>query len=140
MFDKKYTLTLLNSKWEVLKKNLPITFIPKKDEFIWIDEQYYEVVTIIHSINTVQSVYIVVNELSSKPFIKSIKVEKDTWFENFFLKNLTTIKTFSTFAYILTQCSLNKKKISIKDGFCKRTKKLQMGKKVCGPFPTLIAL
>lgn len=78
MFDKKYTLTLLNSKWEVLKKNLPITFIPKKDEFIWIDEQYYEVVTIIHSINTVQSVYIVVNELSSKPFIKSIKVEKDT--------------------------------------------------------------
>jgi hypothetical protein len=37
MFYKKYTLTLLNSKWEVLKKNLPITFIPKKDEFIWID-------------------------------------------------------------------------------------------------------
>ena len=76
MFSKKYTVTLLNSKWEVLKRNLPIKFIPKKDEFIWTDGQYYEVVNIVHSIDKSQTVYIIVNELSSKPYIKSIEIEK----------------------------------------------------------------
>jgi len=74
MFGKKYTVTLLNSKWEVLKRNVLMTIIPRKDEFIWIDEQYYDVINVVHSIGKIQSIYIIVNQLTDKPFIKNVKI------------------------------------------------------------------
>ena len=51
-----------------------MTIIPRKDEFIWIDEQYYDVINVVHSIGKIQSIYIIVNQLTDKPFIKNVKI------------------------------------------------------------------
>lgn len=54
-----------------------MTILPRKDEFIWIDEQYYDVLNIVHSVGKIQSIYIIVNQLTDKPFIRSVKIEKN---------------------------------------------------------------
>ena len=77
MFGKKYTVTLLNSKWEVVKRNLPFEVIPRKDEFIWFEEQYFEVVNVVHQIDKQQSIFVIVNQLTNKPLIKNFKIEKN---------------------------------------------------------------
>ncbi len=51
MFKRKYTITLLSSKWIPIKTNIKLMVIPRKDEFIYLDNQYYEVLNVIHNIN-----------------------------------------------------------------------------------------
>lgn len=77
MFRKKYTVTLLNSKWEVVKRNLPFEVIPRRDEFIWFEEQYFEVVNVVHQIDKKQSIFVIVNQLTNKPLITGFKIEKN---------------------------------------------------------------
>jgi len=77
MFRKKYTVTLLNSKWEILKRNLPFEIIPRKDEFIWLDDQYFEVINLVHQIDKKQSIFVIVNPLTNKPLVRNFKIEKN---------------------------------------------------------------
>lgn len=48
-FNKKYTITMLNSQWRVIKNNLKLDFIPRKDEYIWDNKNYYIVDNVVHS-------------------------------------------------------------------------------------------
>ncbi len=65
MFNTKYTVSILDSKWRVIKKNLKITILPRKDELIFFDEKYHEVINVVHTLNKKQDIYIIVNEFSS---------------------------------------------------------------------------
>ena len=62
MFKKKYTISMLDSKWIPLKRNVKMSIIPIRDEYIWIDEKYFIVLNIVHSITNKQEVFIVVEE------------------------------------------------------------------------------
>lgn len=62
MFKKKYTISMLDSKWIPLKRNIKMSIIPRRDEYIWIDEKYFIVLNIVHSITDKQEVFIVVEE------------------------------------------------------------------------------
>jgi hypothetical protein len=62
MFKKKYTVSMLDSKWVPLKRNIKITIIPRRDEYIWLDEKYFIVLNVVHSITDKQEVFIVVEE------------------------------------------------------------------------------
>jgi hypothetical protein len=62
MFKKKYNVSMLDSKWIPLKRNIKITIIPRRDEYIWIDEKYFIVLNVVHSITDKQEVFIVVEE------------------------------------------------------------------------------
>ena len=62
MFKKKYTISMLDSKWIPLKRNVKMSIIPRRDEYIWIDEKYFIVLNIVHSITNKQEVFIVVEE------------------------------------------------------------------------------
>ena len=77
MFNKKTKVTILNSNWKVVKRNLPFEVIPRKDEFIWFEEQYFEVVNVVHQIDKQQSIFVIVNQLTNKPLIKNFKIEKN---------------------------------------------------------------
>jgi hypothetical protein len=66
MFTRKYKATLMYSKWEVLKKDLKFTIIPKKNEYIFFDGAYYLVVSVIHVMNKNQLIYIIVEEQENK--------------------------------------------------------------------------
>jgi hypothetical protein len=63
MFKTKYKVTLLNVKWDIIKKDVKLSVIPRKDEYIYLNNQYYEVLNIIHDINNKENILLVINEL-----------------------------------------------------------------------------
>jgi len=62
MFKKKYSISILDSKWIPIKRNVKMEVIPRRDEYIWFDEKYYVVLNIVHSITDKQEVFVVVEE------------------------------------------------------------------------------
>jgi hypothetical protein len=65
MFKRKYTISILNVKWEPIKSNVKLSVLPRKDEFIYLDNQYYEVLNIIHTLNEKQDIFVIISELPS---------------------------------------------------------------------------
>lgn len=66
LFKKKYTLVLLDSKWNVLEKNLKLRHVPRQKEYIWLKGKYYQVTHIVHNILPIQQISIVVAEVEPK--------------------------------------------------------------------------
>lgn len=66
MFNKKYTVSVLDCKWQVLKRNLKLVVIPRRDEYLFFDGSYYEVVNVIHMLNKNQDIFIVVSETQNQ--------------------------------------------------------------------------
>ena len=66
MFRTKYTVSILNSKWEPLKRNLKLSVIPRCDELIYMGEQYFTVLKVIHTLNEKQEIFIIINEMEGK--------------------------------------------------------------------------
>ena len=62
MFKKKYNVSMLDSKWKPIKRNIKIYVIPRKDEYIWFDDKYFIVLNIVHSVNHLQEIFIIVEE------------------------------------------------------------------------------
>lgn len=62
MFRKKYTVSLLDSKWLPIKRNVKMEFIPKTDEYVWLDNKYFIVINIVHSITDKYEIFIIVEE------------------------------------------------------------------------------
>jgi hypothetical protein len=66
MLKEEYTVSILDSKWKEVKRNINILFIPRKNEYIYLDEQYYEVINIVHVINEKQDIFIIIDEVVKK--------------------------------------------------------------------------
>jgi len=49
MFKKKYSISILDSKWIPIKRNVKMEVIPSRDEYILFDEKYYVVLNIENS-------------------------------------------------------------------------------------------
>jgi hypothetical protein len=62
MFRKKYTVSMLDSKWLPIKRNVRMEFIPRTDEYIWLDNKYFIVINIVHSITDKYEIFIIVEE------------------------------------------------------------------------------
>ena len=62
MFNKKYTVTILDSKWNILKDGVKMLAIPRQDELMYFDTKYYEVINVIHMIDDKHKVIAVVDE------------------------------------------------------------------------------
>jgi len=62
MFKKKYTVSMLDSKWIPIKRNVKMSFVPRRDEYVWIDEKYFVVLNVVHSITTKHEIFVVVEE------------------------------------------------------------------------------
>jgi hypothetical protein len=75
MFKRKYTVTLLNSKWEIVKRNVDFIIIPRKDEYIFFEEKYYEVINVIHMLNKKQDIFVIINELQNNIQFKHIEFQ-----------------------------------------------------------------
>lgn len=67
MFKTKYTVSILNSKWEPIKIKLKLQVIPRRDEYIYLNGQYYQVLNVVHQFNTKQEIFIVINEAFVSP-------------------------------------------------------------------------
>lgn len=59
----KYSVSILNKKWEVIHPTINVKFVPRMDEMIFINEQYYRVIGVVHNILDKQGIFIIVEEL-----------------------------------------------------------------------------
>ena len=64
MNEIKYTVSILNSKWHPIKRNVEIVIIPRRDEYFYLNEQYYQVLNVVHTLNEKQDIFIIVDELA----------------------------------------------------------------------------
>lgn len=65
-FDKKYTVTFLNSKWEVVKSEVKLNSIPQRDEYIYMNDRYYDVLNVVHSIDKNHQILVIIEETKTK--------------------------------------------------------------------------
>lgn len=70
MFEKKYNVSIIDGKWLPIKRSVKLSCIPRIDEFIYLNETYYRVVSVIHQLVEKHEIIIVVELLSEKPKIK----------------------------------------------------------------------
>jgi hypothetical protein len=63
MNEIKYTVSILNSKWHPIKRNVEMIIIPRRDEYVYMNEQYYEVLNVVHMLNEKQDIFVIVNEM-----------------------------------------------------------------------------
>jgi hypothetical protein len=62
MFKKKYSISILDSKWIPIKRNVKMEVVPRRDEYVWFEEKYYIVLNVVHSITDKLEVFVVVEE------------------------------------------------------------------------------
>ncbi len=65
-FSKKYTVTFLNSKWEIVKLNIKLKSIPQRDEYIYMDDKYYDVLNVVHSLDKNHNIFVIIQETKLK--------------------------------------------------------------------------
>jgi hypothetical protein len=66
MFSKKYNITLLDSKWNVIKSNVKLPTVPRRDEYVWHVNVYYRVLNVVHSTDDKQTTFIIVEQFGDK--------------------------------------------------------------------------
>lgn len=63
MFKSNYTVSFLDSKWNVLKNKIKVYSLPRKDEYVFFDGLYYEVLNVVHTIDNNHAIYVIINEV-----------------------------------------------------------------------------
>lgn len=61
---KKINIGIMDSSWNIMVENVKVTNIPRIDELIYLelDEQYYQVKTVVHNIHKNQDIFVIVEK------------------------------------------------------------------------------
>lgn len=61
---KKINIGIMDSSWNIMVENVKVTNIPRIDELIYLelDEQYYQVKTVVHNIHKKQDIFVIVEK------------------------------------------------------------------------------
>jgi hypothetical protein len=62
MFRTKYKVTLIDSKWNVVKNNVKVSVLPRRDEYVFFDGLYYLVLNVVHTLDGQQGIFVIINE------------------------------------------------------------------------------
>ena len=65
MFNRKYTITILDCKWQIVKNKVKMDIVPRKDEYLFIENQYYEILSIVHNFGEKIGVFLIVNPIEN---------------------------------------------------------------------------
>lgn len=76
IFKSKYTVVILNSKWEILEKNLKLVKLPRQKEYIWSGTKYYQVVHVVHNITSRQQISLIVEEIQNVEVLVNQEIKK----------------------------------------------------------------
>lgn len=76
IFKSKYTVVILNSKWEILEKNLKLIKLPRQKEYIWSGTKYYQVVHVVHNITSRQQISLIVEEIQNVEVLVNQEIKK----------------------------------------------------------------
>lgn len=64
MFRKKNIVSLIDSNWNEIERNIHLRVIPNKGEFIWYHDEYYSVLNVVHMINQKNEILLIINKVS----------------------------------------------------------------------------
>lgn len=61
---KKYNVTILDEKWNIVKQSMKVTAIPRAHELLFLTEydKYYRVVNIVYNFSDTQDIYVIIEE------------------------------------------------------------------------------
>jgi len=62
MFIRKYKVTLIDSKWNIVKTNVKIYVLPRRDEYVFFDGLYYLVLNVVYTLDGKQGIFVIINE------------------------------------------------------------------------------
>lgn len=65
MFKRKYKASILDSKWHLIKIE-KFDVIPRQYEYMYFDNQYYEILNVVHTLDKKQEIFIIVSELADE--------------------------------------------------------------------------
>jgi hypothetical protein len=59
---RKYNISLMDEKWEMINQNIKVKHIPRVSELIYLnnEEQYYKVINVIHNMTNKHEIFIIV--------------------------------------------------------------------------------
>ena len=65
---KKYNVSLMNEKWEIISQTIKVKHIPRAGEYIYLNDlkQYYKVINIIHNMTNRHEIFIIVEIFDKK--------------------------------------------------------------------------
>jgi hypothetical protein len=63
MFKRQYTVSILDSKWNVVKNRMKFVAIPRSSEYLFFDGLYHEVLNIVHTLDGKQGIFVIINEI-----------------------------------------------------------------------------
>jgi len=63
MFKNKYKISILDSKWQPLKRNFKVDIIPRINEYLYMNDNYHKVINVIHTFNGKQEIFVIIEEL-----------------------------------------------------------------------------
>ena len=63
MFKNKYTISLLDSKWQPLQRNFKVDAIPRANEFIYLNDEYHKVLNVVHTLNNKQEIFVIIEKI-----------------------------------------------------------------------------
>jgi hypothetical protein len=74
MFKKKNNIRFIDVNWKILKNDIQMNVIPKKNELLFFNDIYYEVVNVIYDISKIekQQIIVVLTELKPKVDFKLV--------------------------------------------------------------------
>ena len=78
MFKRKYSVTILDENWNKLLVDSKLEFIPRRDEFIFLDSlgKYFKVLNVIHYLTNKQGIFVVVKEFQYEISLQEKKLLK----------------------------------------------------------------
>jgi len=63
-----YSITLMNSEWDIMLPSLKVKHIPRVGELIYLDSDktYYNVISVIHNVSKKHSIFVIVELYDKK--------------------------------------------------------------------------
>jgi hypothetical protein len=60
MFKQRYRVNFLDEKWNSIKLNVKVDFIPRTHELVYLNSTYYRVANVIHNVDKSAEVYVII--------------------------------------------------------------------------------
>jgi hypothetical protein len=79
MFKKKNNIRFIDVNWKILKNDIQMNVIPKKNELLFFNDIYYEVVNVIYDISKIEKQQIIVVLTELKPKVDFKLTENQTF-------------------------------------------------------------
>lgn len=66
LFKPKYTISFLDSKWNPIKRHLKMSSVPRADELVYYEKEYYTVVNVVYTLNKTEEILIILEKTIMK--------------------------------------------------------------------------